>query len=96
MSDIENQSSPLTLDEWRTADVVTRARHAIDFGNSDGLHRELVAEVEKLRGAIETIKRKAEIGHSQTSIPSDERMMSLARNRFANILNVIQRIEKNP
>ena len=55
---------------------------------------ELVTEIEKLRAAMKTIKRKAEIGLSQTSVPSDERMMSVARNRFTNILKVIERIEK--
>lgn len=36
---------------------------------------ELVTEIEKLRAAMKTIKRKAEIGLSQTSVPSDERMI---------------------
>lgn len=59
-----------------------------------GAVTELRAEVEKLRAAIAAIKRRAETGLSQTSVPSDERMMSVARKRFANILSIIDRIEK--
>lgn len=65
------------------------------FAGSRQLVPELLAEVKKLRRAMGTIKRKAEIGLSQTSIPSDERMMSAARNRFTTILNIIEGVE-NP
>lgn len=64
------------------------------FAGARQLVPELLAEVQKLHAAIEAIKRKAEIGLSQTSVPSDERMMSAARNRFATILNIIEKAEK--
>ncbi len=64
------------------------------FAGSRQLVPELLAEVKKLRAAIAAIKRKAEIGHSQTSILSDERMMSAACNRFATILNIIEGVQK--
>jgi len=95
MSGIEDQHPHLNLEELLAADVVVRARYAISWGNGDALHGELIAEVEKLRGAIKAIKRKAEIGHSQTNITSDKRMMTCAHSRFSTILNIIKRIENH-
>lgn len=37
-------------------DVVQRTKYAIEWGNSDALHRDLLAEVEQLRAAIEQIR----------------------------------------
>jgi hypothetical protein len=65
------------------------------FADSRQLVPELLAEVKMLRRAMGTIKRKAEIGDSQTSIPSDERMMGAANNRFKTILNIIKGVENH-
>lgn len=79
-----------------STDVVARAKAAMaavgagSIGNLIALVPELVAEVEKLRGAIETISDKAGIGVREAIVnrPKMERALF-------DILAVIERIEKS-
>lgn len=79
--DKELQPRPGTI----LADLITRARYAIEWGNSDPLHRELLEQVEFLDHEFETERDRAN-EHFEARMSAEARVRELESRLPAHVL----------